>query len=185
MKKVFLIVMLLLVVTLVNSESAKSGLTFAQDSPIKIIKPVVMESGWNIPGLDHSQITDTRKLVPQGFGPTAVRLHITGYTPRKKFITTIPRYRLKDDQTLIITERKVQIDGIIKCDVDGREFLYILHCTTILEEPNGRTGYSGVFGVQYSDRDGDGKFESFAEGAPFVTPDLWIPDWVTKNPTPR
>ena len=43
------------------------------------------------------------------------------------------------------------------------------------ESPHGRTGYSGQFGVHYYDGDGDGKFESFEEGAPFVTSDLRIP----------
>jgi len=65
--------------------------------------------------------------------------------------------------------------------VDGRTFMYILQCTIILEDPNGRTGYSGQFGVHYYDRDGDGKFESFEEGAPFVTADLRIPDWVLRK----
>jgi hypothetical protein len=49
------------------------------------------------------------------------------------------------------------------------------------EEANGRTGYSGTFGVHDNDRGGDSKFESFEEGKPFVTPNLWIPDWVLKN----
>jgi len=48
-------------------------------------------------------------------------------------------------------ERKVLLDGIIKCDVDvdGRTFMYILQCTIIMEDPNGRTGYSGHFGAHY------------------------------------
>lgn len=184
MNRVFCaIAVLLLMVTAVTIENGNSCLAFAQDNPIKIVKPAVNESGWKIPGLKESEITSARKRLAKGYGPASVPLYLTVFRPKRKFITTIPIYRLKNGQTLIVAERKVLIDGIIKCDVNGREFMYILHCTIILEEPNGRTGYSGVFGVQYSDRDGDGKFESFEEGAPFVTPDLRIPDWVMKNPT--
>jgi hypothetical protein len=39
-----------------------------------------------------------------------------------------------------------------------------------------------MFGVHYYDADGDGKFETFEEGKPFVTPELYIPDWVLRNP---
>ena len=151
---------------------------FAQEKQLTVIKAVVKESGWTIPGLDESQITDPRKLLQAGYGPRSAPLYVTVLRPKEKFITTIPVYRLKDGQTVIIGERKVVVDIIIKCDVNSRVFAYILQCTIILEEPNGRTGYSGSFGVHYSDRDGDGKFESLEEGAPFVTPDLRIPDWV-------
>ena len=153
---------------------------FAQEKRIKVIKPVVKESGWTIPGLDVSQITGPRKLLQAGYGPPTTPLYITVLRPKEKFITTIPVYRLKDGQTVIISERKVVLDLIIKCDVNSRVFAYILQCTIILEEPDGRTGYSGIFGVHYSDSDGDGKFESFEEGAPFVTADLHIPDWVLR-----
>jgi hypothetical protein len=182
MNRVLCAIAIILMVTAVNIEGGNSSFAFAQDNPLKVIKPAVNESGWKIPGLDQSRITGPRKRLVKGYGPPSVPLHVTVFRPTRKFITTIPLYRLKDGQTLIVAERKVLIDGIIKCDVDGRVFMYILHCTIILEEPNGRTGYSGVFGVQYSDRDGDGKFESFEEGAPFVTSDLRIPDWVMKNP---
>jgi hypothetical protein len=43
-------------------------------------------------------------------------------------------------------------------------------------------GNSGQFGALYYDNDGDGKFESRVEGAPFVMNDLRIPDWVLKKP---
>jgi hypothetical protein len=153
----------------------------AQEQQVKVIKPVVKESGWTIPGLNKSKISSPRKLLQAGYGPPATPLYITVLRPKEKFITTIPIYRLKDGQTVIIRERKVVVDVIIKCDVNNRVFAYILQCTIILEEPNGRTGYSGVFGVHYSDRDGDGKFESMEEAAPFVTADLRIPDWVLQG----
>jgi len=180
MKRVLSAIAALLMATGVSVGGGNSSLGFAQDNLLKIIKPAVNEGGWKIPGLEESRMTGPRKRLPKGYGPSSVPLHVTVFTPTRKFITTIPLYRLKDGQTLIVAERKVLIDRIIKCDVDGRVFMYILHCTIILEEPNGRTGYSGVFGVQYSDRDGDGKFESFEEGAPFVTADLQIPDWVLR-----
>lgn len=154
---------------------------FAQEPQIKVIKPVVKESGWTIPGLSESKISSPRKLLQAGYGPPATPLYITVLRPKEKFITTIPIYRLQDGQTVIIGERKVVVDVIIKCDVNNRVFAYILQCTIILEEPNGRTGYSGTFGVHYSDRDGDGKFESMEEAAPFVTADLRIPDWVLQR----
>jgi len=167
----------------VDAGGGRSPLTFAQDDHIKVIKPVIKVSGWKIPALEESQITDPRKLLPRGYGPASVPLYVTVLKPRREFITTIQRYGLKDGQTLIIAERTVAIDSIIKCDVNGRVFVYILQCTIILEESGGRTGYSGTFGLHYYDRDGDGKFESFEEGAPFVTSDLRIADWVLKNPT--
>lgn len=182
MKPVLYTISILLTITVVNKGGGHGPLVLAQENSIKLLKPVVKESGWKIPGLEESQITDRRKQLPKGYGPAAVPISITVYKPKRKFVTTITRYGLKDGQTLIVRERKVLIDGIIKCDLDGRTFMYILQCTIILEEPNGRTGYSGQFGVQYYDGDGDGKFESLEEGAPFVTPDLRIPDWVLKNP---
>jgi hypothetical protein len=180
MKRVLCTISTLLMV--VNIPSGHSHLALAQETSIKRILPVVNESGWKIPGLEESEITDKRMQLPRAYGRTAVPIWVTVYKPKRKFITTITRYSLKDNQTLIVAERKVLINAIIKCDLDGRTFMYILQCIIILEEPNGRTGYSGMFGVQYYDNDGDGKFESFAEGAPFVTHDLWIPDWVLKNP---
>jgi hypothetical protein len=155
---------------------------FAQDSGLSVIRPVINESGWKIPGLDQSKATGPRKLLSKTYGAASLPLHVTVLKPPRELITTIPIYRLRDGQTLIVTERKVAIDAIIKCDVNNRVFVYILQCTIILEEPNGRTGYSGQFGVHYSDRDGDGTFESFEEGTPFVTPELRLPEWVSKNP---
>ena len=181
MKRVLCAIATLLMVTGIQNEGGHSALGFVQDNPTRVIKPVVNKSGWKIPGLEESRITGPRQRLPKGYGPASVPVFVTVYKPTGKFITTIPRYALKDGQTLIVTERKVLIDSIIKCDVDGRVFMYILHCTIILEEPNGRTGYSGMFGVHYSDRDGDGKFESYGDGNPFITPDLHIPDWVLKN----
>jgi hypothetical protein len=181
MKKVLSVVISVLFVASANVVGGRT-LVLGQESPVAIVKPVVNESGWKIPGLEESQITSPRKMLQKGYGPSSVPLYVTVFRPTQQFITTIPLYRLKNDQSLIIVERKVVIDSIIKCDVDGRAFVYILQCTIILEEPGGRTGYSGQFGVHYSDRDGDGKFESFQEGPPFVTPDLQIPAWVLKNP---
>ena len=178
MKPVSWTIAILLMVTALNIVGGNSSLAFSQENSIKLIQPAVNESGWRIPGLQESQITGTRKRLAKGYGPASVPVYVTVFKPNQKFITTIPIYRLKDGQTLIVMERKVLIDGIIKCDVDGRTFMYILQCTIILEDPNGRTGYSGQFGVHYYDGDGDGKFESFEEGAPFVTADLRIPDWV-------
>ncbi len=166
---------------LMVSSHSGSGLlcrVSAQEKHLSVAQPGVKKGGWTIPGLEESQISTPRKLLPAGYGPTSSPVYVTVLRPKEKFITTIPLYRLKDGQTVIIGERKVVVDIIMKCDVNNRVFAYILQCTTILEEPNGRTGYSGMFGVHYTDRDGDGKFESMEEGAPFVTSDLQIPDWV-------
>ena len=154
----------------------------AQDSGLSVIRPVINERGWKIPALDQSKATGPRKLLSNTYGAASLPLHVTVLKPPRKLITTIHLYRFKDGHTLIVTKRKVAIDAIIKCDVNNRVFVYILQCTIILEEPNGRTGYSGQFGVHYSDRDGDGTFESFEEGAPFVTPELRLPEWLSKNP---
>ena len=181
MKPISCTIAILLMVSALNIGGGNRSLAFAQENSIKLIKPAVNESGWRIPGLQESQITGTRKRLAKGYGPASVPVYVTVFKPNQKFITTIPLYRLKNDQTLVVVERKALIDGIIKCDVDGRTFMYILQCTIITEEPNGRTGYSGQFGVHYYDRDGDGKFESFEEGAPFVTSDLQIPDWVLRQ----
>lgn len=177
MKQVLCTIAIMVMVTAAASRNS----FVAQDNPIKIIKPAINEQGWKILGLQESQIADPRRRLEKGYGPASVPLYVTLLKPGQKFITTIPIYRLKDGKALLVVERKVLIDGIIQCDVNGRTFMYILQCTIILEEPNGRTGYSGQFGVHYFDGDGDGKFESFEEGAPFVTPELRIPDWVLKN----
>jgi len=63
----------------------------------------------------------------------------------------------RDGRTLIVTERRVVVDLIIKCDLNNQAFVYIVQCTILLSEPNGRQGFSGVFGVHYYDWDGDGK----------------------------
>lgn len=181
MKNIFYAAVVILIVNGVDIGSPK-GLVLAQDNRIIALRPAVNEGGWKIPGLEQSRITDPRKLLPRTYGPASLPLNVTVLKPTQEFITTIPLYRLKDGQILIIAERKVVINSIIKCDVNNHVFVYILQCTIILEESTGRTGYSGTFGVHYYDRDGDGKFESFEEGKPFVTPDLSIPDWVLKNP---
>jgi hypothetical protein len=178
MKAILSATLMILIVSGLNVHGPK---VFAQDSGMSVIRPVINERGWKIPGLEQSRVTGPRKLLSRTYGAASLPLHITTLKPPRKLITTIPIYRLKDGQTLIITERKVMIDVIIKCDVNNRVFVYILQCTIILEEPNGRTGYSGMFGVHYYDQDGDGKFESFEEGAPFVTPELRVPEWLSKT----
>ena len=163
-----------------DTDGSRRSQLSAQEKQTHVVTPAVKGTGWTIPGLEGSRTTTPRKLLQNGFGPRSTPIYVTVLRPKENFTTTIPTYRIKDGQTLVISERKVVIDLIIKCDVDNRVFAYIVQCTIISQESDGRTGYSGTFGVHYEDRDGDGKFETFSEGAPFVTSDLQIPNWVSQ-----
>jgi hypothetical protein len=93
-KKVLSVIVSVLIVAASNVVCGRT-LVFGQESPIAIVKPVVNESGWKIPGLEESQITSSRKLLQKGYGPSSVPLYVTVFRPTQQFITTIPLYRLR------------------------------------------------------------------------------------------
>jgi len=148
-----------------------------------MVKSIVKEDGWKIPGLSQSRVTDPRRLLPQQYGVTRVPLNLTVLKPRREFIDTISLYGLKDDgQTLVMGERRGAVRGIIKCDIEHRVFAYIVQFVAVLyDQQTGRGGYGGIYGAQYFDNDGDVIFESYEPGAPFVTPNLRIPKWALKE----
>jgi len=145
-----------------------------------MIKSVINDDGWKIPGLAQSRVTDSRKLIPKGYGVSGVPLHITVFKPRREFITTIFLYGLKEDEKILVMgQRRGAVESIIKCDIDNKVFVYIVQFVSVHYDPQtGRGGYGGIYGAQYFDNDGDGIFESYEPGAPFVTPSLRIPEWV-------
>ena len=152
-----------------------------QPSPTKLssIKSIVREKGWEIPGLSSSTISTPRKLLPQGYGVAGVPLNVTILKPRRDVITTISLFGLRPDgTTLVMGERRGAVQIIIKCDINHHVFAYIVQFMALVQESNGRVGYSGIYGAQYFDNDGDGIFESYEPGPPLVTKDLRIPTWV-------
>jgi hypothetical protein len=175
--------MFMLVLTQVNAGMSHTLQATSQDNRLMPVKRVIEESGWKIPGLEQSLVTDPRKLLPSGYGVSSVPLHITVLKPKREYITTISLYGFKDNgETIVVKQRQAVVRSIIKCDVNNRVFVYILHCVIVQDDPVAqRGGYGGVFGVHYYDNDGDGKFESYEDGSPFVTSELRIPDWVLKN----
>jgi hypothetical protein len=150
---------------------------------LSVITSTVKENGWKIPGLSQSRITDPRRLVPKGYGVSGIQLHLTVLKPKREFIETISLYGLKDDgKTLVIGERRGAVKSIIKCDIDNRVFAYIVQFVAVLYDPQSRRGgYGGIYGAQYFDNNGDGIFESYEPGAPFVTPALRVPEWALKG----
>jgi hypothetical protein len=145
------------------------------------IKSIVSETGWEIPGLSLSRITTPRKPLPAGYGPN-VPVNVTILKPRREVLTTISLFGLKPDgATLVMGQRRGAVQIIIKCDIDGRVFAYIVQFMALVQESNGRVGYSGIYGAQYFDNDGDGIFESYEPGPPLVTKDLRIPTWVVSS----
>jgi hypothetical protein len=150
----------------------------SEDRKTSMIRSIVRDSGWEIPGLSPSRITDPRKPLPAGYGVPGVGLNITVLKPTRQFVTTISLFGLKPDgTTLVMGERRGAVKSIIKCDIDNRVFVYIVQFVALVHGANGRIGYGGIYGAQYFDHDGDGIFESYEPGAPFVTPELRIPDW--------
>jgi hypothetical protein len=63
---------------------------FAQEKRLSVVKPVIKESGWTVPGLDASQISTPRKLLRAGYGPSSTPVHVTVLRTKEKFIATIP-----------------------------------------------------------------------------------------------
>ena len=120
---------------------------------LRPIKSIVRESGWEIPGLSLSRITTSRKPLPNGYGPD-VPVNITVLRPRREVITTISLFGLKPDgSTLVMGQRTGAVQIIIKCDIDGHVFAYIVQFMALVQESNGRVGYSGIYGAQYFDND--------------------------------
>lgn len=159
-----------------------SGLSQTPSSTkLEPIKSIVRETGWEIPGLALSRITTSRKPLPAGYGPN-VPVNITILKPRREVVATISLFGLKPDgTTLVMGQRRGAVQIIIKCDIDGRAFAYIVQFMALVQESNGRRGYSGIYGAQYFDNDGDGIFESYEPGPPLVTKDLRIPNWVASK----
>jgi hypothetical protein len=114
MKRVLYAIASLLMAMSVNA-ICNTSLVFTEDNRINVIKPVVNESGWKIPGLEESQVADPRKLLPRTYGTASVPLHVTVLKPPREFITTIPLYRLKDGQALIVAEGGLAIAGCSVC----------------------------------------------------------------------
>jgi hypothetical protein len=143
----------------------------ATSTELAPIKSIVRETGWEIPGLSRSRIMTPRKPLPGGYGPNAP-VNITIFKPRREVISTISLFRLKPDRTtLVMGQRRGAVQIIIKCDIDDRVFAYIVQFMALVREWTGRVGYSGIYGAQYFDNDGDGIFESYEPGPPFVTTD--------------
>lgn len=158
--------------------------TGIQDQQAVTVKQVVNQSGWEIPGLTDNEVVDPRKQLASAYGVRAVPLHITVLRPKRELMETIDLYGSKDGgETVVVRKRRVVIRSIIKCDVNGRVFLYLVQVGMVVYDPvSKKNGQSGLFGLAFYDNDGDGIFESRESGPFAVTPNLRIPDWVMINP---
>ena len=149
---------------------------------LSMIRSIEKESGWQIPGVAQSRVLDRRKLLPKGYGVSGVPLHITVFKPRREVRATISLFGLKEDgKTLVMGERRGAVQSIIKCDIENRVFVYIVSFYALVADASGQVGYSGIYGAQYFDNDGDGVFESYEPGPPLVTPELRIPEWARRR----
>jgi hypothetical protein len=149
---------------------------------LSMIRSIEKESGWQIPGLGQSRILDRRRLLPKGYGVSGVPLQITVFKPRREVRAMISLFGLKSDgKTLVMGERRGAVQSIIKCDIENRVFVYIVSFYALVADASGHLGYSGIYGAQYFDNDGDGVFESYELGPPFVTPELRIPEWARRS----
>jgi hypothetical protein len=162
-----------------------TGSIYAQEpSPkpaLSMIRSIEKKSGWLIPGLSQSRMVDRRKLLPKGYGVRGVPLHITVFKPWREVRATISLFGLKEDgKTLVMGERRGAVQSIIKCDIENRVFVYIVSFYALVADASGHVGYSGIYGAQYFDNDGDGIFESYEPGAPVVSPELRIPEWARR-----
>src|SRR5262245_55563779 len=54
------------------------------------LKRIIMEGGWEIPGLDQSKILYPRKLVEFYSEPKPVHLYITVFKPDKEVVASVP-----------------------------------------------------------------------------------------------
>lgn len=90
----------------------------AQTNDMTIVRPVINDQGCVSLGLTESQITDSRKELPKRYGTASVPVHVTVLKPKHEFITTIPLYRLKDGNILVLAERKGvdPVDNQMRCE---------------------------------------------------------------------
>ncbi|PYS70652.1 MAG: hypothetical protein DMF69_12865 [Acidobacteria bacterium] len=133
-----------------------------------MIRSIEKKNGWLVPGLAHSRMTGRRKLLPKGYGVSEVPLHVTVFKPRRETRATISLFGLQEDhKTLVMGERTGAVRSIIRCDVDNRVFVYIVSFYALVADSTGHVSYSGMYGAQYFDKDGDGIFESYEPGPTF------------------
>jgi hypothetical protein len=153
-----------------------------QDQGLTHVKRVINRKGWEIPGLLQSRAVSSRQIL-KGFGNGSSDMYVTVLKPDSEVIAPIPSYSSQDNgETIFVGQRQAAVRQILKCDVDGRTFAYVLQLIIILDDPeNNRRGYAGEFGLRYYDNDGDGKFESLEPGDPLVNVNFRIPAWALQK----
>jgi hypothetical protein len=146
------------------------------------LKRVIMEGGWDIPGLEQSKMVYSRKLV-EYYGDKPIRLYVTAYEPKREVIISVPRYYSlrENDAALVIKTQKASIIGISKYEFNNKAFCYGVYAQFIsYDEKTGIGGYSAKIVLHYYDEDGDGKFESYDKGTEGSLYPPKIPEWAQR-----
>ncbi|HZI87695.1 MAG TPA: hypothetical protein VFD48_12740 [Pyrinomonadaceae bacterium] len=174
MKLLPAVVIFLFLTVSANSQTVPAAIS----DPSNIAK-VIKERGWDIPGLQQSQVL-SRRIVPKG-SLRGGAVHVTRFRPKSEFIVSIPIFSLSDDQkTLFMEQRHGEVNLIFKCEVNNRVFAYVVQLVEVFyDSKNRRSGYGEIYGAHYYDNDGDGRFESYEPGEGYVK-DLRVPNWVSK-----
>jgi hypothetical protein len=151
-----------------NPNSANNNA--AQPTPTAVpLKRLIKPSGWKIPGLGAAVEFIPPKLLPSTSNGSA-QVYASSLSPQPNPASPVTlRSYLSDEELkeLGITAKKLHVITIVKFDLDGSPFCYVVKY---------RSTYT-MEGLHYYDEDGDKSFELVETGTVFPDFIPRIPSW--------
>ena len=164
-----------------TAKATHSAFTTGQSTTSLKLKRVIMERGWDIPGLGQSKMVFSRKPVESYGNP--IRLYITAFKPKQRIIISVPLYYSlrENDAALVINGERALILSIAKYEFNNKAFCYGVQIQFVsYDEKTGIGGYAAKLLLHYYDEDGDGTFESYDMGSGGSMFPPRIPEWAQR-----
>jgi hypothetical protein len=169
-----------------NNNPAAQQTSAAKPSPSPY-RRLIKKAGWDIPGLLEAKVTMPPRLISEAGN---AKVYSTWLTPQSKskdaeMSTKVPGLRRKgaspptlksyladgDLKELGITAKSLSVMTIVKYDLDGRPFCYVIKY---------RSTYA-IEALHYYDEDGDKSFELIETGTPSLDFVPRIPGWAQQQ----
>jgi hypothetical protein len=155
-----------------NNNPAAQQASAAKPSPSPS-RRLIKTAGWDIPGLLGAKVTKPPRLVPAAGN---AKVYSTWLSPQPKSkgagLPTLKSYLAEGElKELGITATNLSVMTIVKYDLDGRSFCYVVKY---------RSTYA-IEAVHYYDEDGDKRFELIESGTPSLNFAPRIPGWAQQQ----
>jgi hypothetical protein len=151
-----------------NNKLAAQQAGAAKPSPTPS-KRLIKKAGWQIPGLATARVITPSRLLPAAGKAKVYRTWLK--PPPKAKVTsppTLKSYLAEEElKELGITAKKLEVLALVKYDLDGRPFCYVVKY---------RSHYA-VEALHYYDEDGDKSFELVETGTSSPNYVPRVPGW--------